>query len=85
MPVYQFECQECGEVQTLTTAALEFEVTPEPCAYCKGHAFNKLVGTVGMATAQTKERDRKIDALEQKVAAKAAPCHECGHSPGDEE
>lgn len=85
MPVYEFECQECGEIQTAATPAGVFEVHPEPCNYCNGTVFKKLVGTVAVSTEEQRARTAKIDTALVKEEAQSGSCPQCGNEPGMED
>lgn len=82
MPLYEFQCQDCGEMQLVGTAPGVFEAEPEPCQYCSGVEFKKLVGSIAVTTEAGKARSARIDAALAKEEAASQGCGHCGSMPG---
>ncbi len=77
MPLFEYECQECGEHQTVAVMSGEAEAPPPPCSYCGGTVFVRLPGAFAAATSAVKERHQRTEKAMAKAAQSASPPAGC--------
>ncbi len=52
MPMYEFQCRECGKTFALVESFTEHKKHRESCPKCKSHKIEPVFSTVGVKTSK---------------------------------